>query len=269
MNSNSQNNTSQSGFTLLEVLISMAVLVFISFAIYQATIETFKLRDTLSADGDFYNSIRLSTAIMHRDIAMMYSPTIGLPDSKPSPNPAGTTPAPNPALTADDLGQSFTFWAAAVNANGIRPAHFIGTENKLSFIAVSHARVYKDTAESEFSKVTYDLKRDESNTRNPDTMVLVKTESSNAFANDDVRDLTNHSYELLHGIKKLSYSYYQRDGNTWKTSKSWDSDKEENKNAYPDIIEMKIEVISPKKQTFQGIFKFRPEIPLNGLNPST
>src|SRR5690348_1896944 len=50
----------QAGFTLIEVMVSMAIMVFISLAIYQAMTETYKLREVLSVEGDFYNSIRLA-----------------------------------------------------------------------------------------------------------------------------------------------------------------------------------------------------------------
>jgi general secretion pathway protein J len=253
------------GFTLLEVLIAMAILVFISFAIYQATTETYKLRDVLSTEGNFYNSIRLATSIMQRDIALIYTPMVTVPSPVPSAAPSNLNTTFQ--ASSDDLGQSFTFWSAAINAQGLRPSRFIGTETKMSFISISHYRIYKDSPESEFAKVTYETKRDEKNTDNPDTKVLVKTETPNAFVRDDVRDPLVRSFDILHGIRKLSFTYHQRDGNTWKTLRSWDSDKEENKYKFPDIIEMNLEVVGPKKQVFEGIFKFRPEIPFDGLNP--
>jgi prepilin-type N-terminal cleavage/methylation domain-containing protein len=268
MNLNCHSKNDTSGFTLLEVLISMAILVFISFAIYQATVETFKLRDSLSTEGDFHNSIRLSTSIMQRDIALIYSPVVALPSPLPSGGPpgganpqfvAGQTPMP------DDLGRSYIFWGPAVNLTGLRPSRLIGTENKLSFIAISHYRIYKDAPASDFAKITYELKKDEKGQPRTETSVLVKTESPNAFAKDDVKDTFKRSYEILRGIKTLTYTYYMRDGNTWRTLKSWDTDKEDTKNRFPDIIELTMEVVGPKNQIFDGKFKFRPEIPFNGI----
>ncbi len=268
---NRSSSFDQKGFTLLEVLIAMAVLVFISFSIYQATIETYKLRDILTTEGDFYNGIRLATSIMQRDIALLYSPIVTQKEKPKSPGDDNSyVDKPQmQIITTDNLGQSSTFWSAAIDPNGLRPSRFIGSENKISFVSLSHLRIYRDSPETEFAKITYEIKRDEKNTDNPGTYVLVKTESPNAFAMDDTRDTFVRSYEILHGIKKMSYSYLQRDGNTWKSSRTWDSDKEENKNQYPQVIEMKIEVVGPKKQFFEGNFKFRPEIPLDGINPST
>ncbi len=257
------------GFTLLEVLISMAILVFISFAIYQATTETYKLRDILSLEGNFYNSIRLSMSIMQRDISLIYSPlTIKGPQKKIDTNTSLNNPQMGTVLS-DDLGQTTTFWSSAIDTTGLRPSRLIGSDNKISFIALSHLRIYKDSPESEFSKITYEVKEDSSNTDHPKSLVLVKTESSNAFSLDDSKDSFSHSYEILHGIKSIQYIYYQRDGNTWKIFKSWDTEKEDTKNIFPDIIDVKIDVFGPKNQIFEGRYKFRPEIPLNGLKSST
>lgn len=270
MSSNFLNkNSSESGFTLLEVLISMSVLVMISFGIYQATTETYKLRDSLSIEGNFYNAITLSLSIIQRDISLIYSPVALLP---PAPKKDANTPPDAKQMNvimSDDLGRSFNFWSAAVDPNGLRPARFIGGEDKMSFVSASHLRIYKDSPESDLAKIAYELKRDSKNTDAPDTLVLVKSENTDVFASDDVRETNKHSYEILHGIKKLSYTYYQKDGNTWKTLKSWDSDHEETKNIIPDYIEINLEVKGPKNLSFEGKFKIRPELPINGLNSST
>jgi prepilin-type N-terminal cleavage/methylation domain-containing protein len=285
----SKNSTSPTaGFTLLEVLISLAVMVFISFAIFQATTETYKLRDSLAAEADFNNAIRLSMNIIERDISLIYSPMAFVQSKTNTSNNSGNSgnsgnPANQPpgagnlgasanigtAVLPDDLGRSFTYWSPALDISGLRPSHFVGTEDQLSFISLSHHRIYKNSPESEFAKISYQTKPDTENKDTPDTLILIKTESPNAFASDDIKDTFTHSYELLHGVKKISYSYYQRDGNTWKTFKSWDSDRSETKNLIPEIVELKIQVQGPRKLSFEGIYKFRPEIPFNGLNHST
>src|SRR5689334_6717608 len=126
MTLNFQNRITQKGFTLLEVLIAMAILAFISFAIYQATFETYKLRDTLSQDGNFYNGIRMSISIMQRDISLIYSPNYIAPQTKPAPAPSsGTDSLPPPVSSqqmgvymSDDLGRSYTFWGSALDNTG-------------------------------------------------------------------------------------------------------------------------------------------------------
>lgn len=273
---------SEAGFTLIEIMISMAILVMISFAIFEATTETYRLRDVLSSEGKFYNGIRLASLIVQRDIAMIYTPTLmkANPTNQPGQNGAQNGPqnmGGGSNSLGDDLGQTFKFWAPAIEETGLRPSHFVGSDTKMSFVSLSHIRVYRDTPESEFAKITYELQADTS----PDASgtILVKTEDPNAFTVDEklgfaIQGPKPRRFELLRGIQKLSFSYYQKDGNTWKITKSWDSDKDETKNRYPEIVEMKMEVANlevpgTNKPLFEGTFKFRPEIPVNGvLDPS-
>ncbi|MGK5085126.1 prepilin-type N-terminal cleavage/methylation domain-containing protein, partial [Bdellovibrionota bacterium FG-1] len=76
------------GFTLIELMISVVILTFISLGIYQLTVETYHLRDVLSAEGEFYNSVRMAMDILGRDISTIYSPALlKLPQPQPSSNP--------------------------------------------------------------------------------------------------------------------------------------------------------------------------------------
>jgi len=269
MNLRSQNN--ERGFTLIEVLISMVLLVIISLAIYQATTGTYRLRDILMNEGDFNNGIRLSMSIFERDISLLYSPVMALPESsKADPNANVGQPASDKEsqemreLLASDQGRTTTFWSGAIDKTGIRPSHFIGTDSKISFVSVSHIRVYKESRESEFAKISYELQRD---TADNEAQTLVKTEITSAFNDDESKNDHQRIYPLLRGIKKLKYRYYRKDRKQWLSS--WDSDTQDLKNIYPDIVEVSIEVKGPSRLFFEGTYYFRPEIPFYGLDPST
>jgi len=286
-----KNRQGNEGFTLIEMLISMAILIFISFGIYQATTETFRLRAILSTEGDFYTGVRLAMDIVQKDVSLIYSPTLMAPDTKETSTSPSTTSAfasiPNSNaqdaerdrdrdrdreiqnIVSSDLGQTTKFWLGAKDATGIRGSRFIGTESSMSFIAASHLRIYRDSPESEFAKVSFELIQDDSRDAIPSSMVLIKKENSDAFSDDQTNDQAfTHSYKLLRGISQFKITYYKRDGNTWKTSSSWDNDKEDNKSSFPDMIEIALTVKGPSNLLFEGVYKFRPEAPLSGLNPS-
>jgi len=262
------------GFTLIEVLISLAILAFISLGIYNATTGAFKLRESLSVESDFYNNIRLAMGIVQRDISLIYTPVIMLPGPpKNAPSAPGVAPPPlSPTdtiamknLLVTDLGQTTKYWEPVIDPSGIRPSRFTGTDSKLSFISLSHIRIYKNSAESEFAKINYELERDEDKSAINGTSVLVKSESPDAFEDDEHKDKFGRKFPLLRGIKKMTMRYYRKDKDTWE--RSWDSDKEDQKNLYPDIVEITITAQAADKLSFDGIYKFRPEIPLRGLDP--
>lgn len=260
----------EAGFTLLEVLVVMIVMGFISLGIFQAITETYKLRDALSNESDFYNGIRLSMDVIQRDVTALYSPAIMIPNPSPSSQPPGAPAPPTDPKDLEAINEHPTatqYWGVPLNRTGIRPSHFIGTENKMSFISADHQRIYKDSPESIFAKVSYEINHDDLSGSIPDTSVLTKTESPNVWEEDESKDLMKRAFSVLRGIKVFKIQYYRKDKDRWE--KNWDSDKDEFKNIYPDIVEISIEVVGPTQLSFTGKFRFRPEIPLHGLNPST
>ena len=102
-------------------------MVVISFAIYQSTTETYKLRDVLSNEGEFYNTVRLSMSVMQKDIENIFSPTTMRPGPAPSPSPGAATDAASQDLTPNE------FYASSVDGFEIRNSRFHGGEDKLTF----------------------------------------------------------------------------------------------------------------------------------------
>jgi hypothetical protein len=251
--------------------------VFISFGIYQATTETFKLRDVLSTEGNFYTEIRLSMSILDRDLSQAFNPITLIPPKGNPQDEATEKTKLQQLLNGTDFNQTTTFWEPAAHSSGIRPSRFIGTENKISFVALSHIRMYKSVPESEVAKITYELKPDDGTGIGADIlreqkdqglMMLVKTEATNAFDPDEHHDRDfSQSYALLHGIKKLRFRYLSRkDKDRWDSAPAWDSDKEDTKNRFPDIVEVSFEVLGPSHLSFDGVYKFRPEVSPSGLD---
>jgi len=271
---NSRDRASQSGFTLLEVLISMFLLVVISFATYQATTETFKLRDVLSTEGEFYNSIRLAVSILQRDLENAYSPVALRPEQKPRANggqddqlqPQQQQQIPPPGFGLNrDITQS-DFFSSEVDKYGIRPTRLSGTDAKLLWVNSANMRMYRDSRESDFLKISYFLEQEKDSEYEPGSSTLVRSASPDVFVYDESKDKDVKTYRLLHGIRKLKFRYYRKDKDQW--SDSWDSESSDTKELFPDIVELQIEVSAPKGLSFEGRYQIRPEVPLNGV-PST
>ncbi len=259
MSLRSRNNT---GFSLLEVLISIVLLVVISFSIFQAISETYKLRDVITHEGDFYNGIRLAMNVVQRDIELLYSPLLMKPEEKKSNRP--------PSAEVDQELPEYTpseFFGPPVDKTGIRPTRFFGSDSKLSFVSASHVRVYKDATETDLNKIGYALDTDTDQIPEPGLKMLIKTSSTAVFNYDELKDNSKRKYPLLHGIKKLQFRFYQKEKQQWYSS--WDSEKSDFKDKMPDAVEVKLEVLGPSNLNFEGTYRFKPEMPFNGLAPTT
>ena len=257
------------GFTLIEVMIALVILMVISLSIYQAITGTYRLRESLTAEGDFHNSVRLAMGLIERDFSQLYSPIVMMPEK---PEKKTETQVPGQEMSGEDLLKNLNlerseFWGDPLDTTGIRPSRFIGTESKISFISASNIRVYKETPESELTKVTYELVNERSDSEIPKdwgSHVLLKTASPNVYETDEKRDKMAKTYPLLHGITKLKYRYFDRRTDDW--VRAWDSDSHDFKNRYPEMIEIEIEVKGLPRLFFVGKYKFRPELPLRGMD---
>lgn len=270
---NKKRAQTHSGFTLIEVLISMFLLVLISFSTYQATTQTFKLRESLSTEGEFYNNIRLAVGILQRDIENLYSPILIRPEIRrpDQSNPLIPSPAVAPNSAQQDLMKSrdvtrSDFFQNEYDQYSIRATRFIGKDNQLSFIASNHIRIYRDSAESDFKKVRYFLETEKDKEFETGSSTLFRSTSPDIFNDEESRDTKLKKYPLLHGIKKFKLRYYRKDKDQW--SNSWDNELEDYKEIHPDLVELELEVKAPKTLSFEGRYQIRTEIPLYGI-PST
>jgi prepilin-type N-terminal cleavage/methylation domain-containing protein len=300
---------SQGGFTLLEVLISVAILSAIAFMVYRISTKSFQIRQKVGDDGDFHNGIRMALGVLERDVSLLYTPMVQVPEpARPGPaqqsapggaslaggGPGGgasyETPSAemagpaNPfdlirpmtpeevaeAMGADAGRVSSRFWLEAIHRSGIRPSRFQGFETKMSFVTVSHIRMYKEALESDFARVEYLLEDDRSAGAEPGTRVLIKKVTPNAFEDEEgglnVRQKLWRTYPLLSGIRDLTFRYYRKERNEWRTT--WDSDALDSKYRYPDVVEVELRVLGPSRLSFEGKFQMRPETFPRGVPPS-
>jgi prepilin-type N-terminal cleavage/methylation domain-containing protein len=253
------------GFTLIELLISMTILTFISVFVYQTTSKSFELRDSLSTDGDFYNSIRIALDIFGRDVIHIYSPQMAALPGKLSQaeQPQNNFPTPysndNNQEPTLDLNV-YPFWGAMVNKFGVRPTRFIGDENKISFITNSHMRLFRESHECEFAKITYELSEDKLAPKSA-AKVFIKKENTDVFSLDRENKDTEIRYDLLTGVKALRFRYLDSQKDQWLTR--WDSTSRDFNNRFPNMIEIELDVELPRSgNIFTVMQRFRPELPL-------
>ncbi|HTL11613.1 MAG TPA: prepilin-type N-terminal cleavage/methylation domain-containing protein, partial [Bdellovibrionota bacterium] len=256
----------QDGFTLLEVLISFALLLFITLIVYQKIGQSYKLRDKFVNEGDFHNSIAAAVDILNRDITMIYSPVIMVPRQAANNN-LPPDPELQKAIAEGDQKRGSEYWLGVIDVSGIRASRFEGTETSLKFLSASHVRVYRETRESMIVKVAYSIEDTGGGKGNLEgTRTLVKRMNTNAFDVEDDEGEYVHVYRLLPGIKSLAFRYYERSRDRW--FGKWDSETQDFKFKFPDVIELTMEVAGEGNQTFDGSYLFRPEIPIYGIYPT-
>ena len=286
--------SSNSGFTLLEVMISLFILVLIGTTTSKAVVDAAKLKEVLRDETDFSSEFRTSTAFIERDLSQVFNPRWFLPaDLKPidpyaqpaplSPPSAGAT-KPLPSLTPDEINrktrgtafQSFEFWGPILEPSGIRASRFKGKDSEMSFVSASHVRIYQLKKESIYSKIRYELRRQEENpnlTREQNEKrkmlySLVKIENTRAFETEEpAKDAPYVSvYAVLNNVKTLNFQYYK--SGEKEPLREWDSESTDPKGQFPTSVEMEVSLVGPGDRALDSKVVFNLEAP-NDILPKT
>jgi prepilin-type N-terminal cleavage/methylation domain-containing protein len=284
------------GFTLIEVLISLFILVLIGFTTSKAVVDAANLKEILKGETEFSSEVRTSISFIERDLSQIFNPRWFLPPNQRAMDPfAQPTPAPagggaagansniRKALSPDDLNrflqgmafQSFEYWGPVYDSSGIRPSRFKGTENSMQFVSASHYRIYAQKKESIYAKIKYEVVRQPPNPNLTKTeneklaglFQLVKIENTRAFELEEKRDSPHENvYVILNNIKKLRFGYFKPE--TKDPVREWDSDRQEQRGVFPEAVEMEFSLAAPNDRTLDATVLFKLEAP-NHVLPAT
>ena len=290
MNSKWQKNK---GFTLIEVMIALFILVMIGTTTSKAVIDAAKLKEVLKDETEFASEFRTSTLFIERDLSQIFNPRWFLaPDFRPldpyNPPPPPPPPAPGqrpplPVLGIDEInrrtrGRGFQpseFWGPILDPSGIRASRFKGKETEISFVTASHVRIYQSKKESIYSKVRYELAKQEpnpnlsaeQNQKYAGLFSLIKIENTRAFELDEPKDSPYvNTYVILNNVKKLKFSFYKPGDKD--PVREWDSENSDQKGKFPASVEMEVTLVGPEDRVMDSKVLFNLETP-NDVLPKT
>jgi hypothetical protein len=217
---------SQSGFTLIEVLLVSLLLFFLAFTTFQSVRSTIRSKEIIDASVGKIQEARAALAVMERDIraAYYYTPAdfVWL---NPGPRPNTTIdqqvpPPPPPTVTI-----------------------FQGKATEIFMSSNSHQRMAPDMPQDQQHFVTYQLNGDK----------LIRAESPRAVnLKDRESPDTFHEFTLLEHIDKLTFQYWDMQNEKW--TDSWDTEKTETRDQLPEAVKIDLEYtpeddsVSPNKK---------------------
>lgn len=238
----------QRGLTLIEVMIAIALFAFISMAIYQVTTSSFKVNFSLGNESNDYMGIVLSIQALESDLSQIYTPLI-TSESKPDGNE-----------------QPSDFWGIQARPDGMRRSRLTGTREKITFVANNNRRVERDSPQSDFLKITWEIEQNKSGAYS-----LYRTTDWDAFRTEPTTNSRNKPVRvaLLENITSAKFSYYRASKKAWEDT--WESEgpyvKPEER--YPDLISLKFEAPDPTNNAAQQPWEVivKPNTPLNYIDP--
>lgn len=214
MHFNMKNN---SGFTLIEVLIAIMLLAFISLYTYKMIDNGTDTKDRVLKEDKLLIQTLTAISRIDSDLNQIYSPLFSYSKATPSADPN--------AVYQDNIAPSGLFDGKTKNGMLI-PQFFSEDKSTLVFFTASNRRKVSDTKESRFTWVKYSLRHTEYSSdekenideKTKGTEELVRqTISSNIYTNDlnwsDVK-----AQVLLTHVKSIAFSFWSEKEKKYTTS---------------------------------------------------
>jgi len=183
------------GFTLMEIMIAVAITALMGAMISMAFQTGFHAKEVVEAEADHYRMLRVAMNRMAREIGSAYV--------------------------------SDRYDGRRYRDQNDRPTNFVGEEDRLLFTTFAHQRMYTDAKESDQAVVEYFVQQSSeqgANGRND----LMRRVNPNVEGRMDRGGTTDVLFE---GVKKLELAYWDSERKEWEDE--WDTKRLEQKSKLP------------------------------------
>lgn len=219
-------NSYRSGFTLLEILLVIALMGFIGFAVITSVRNITQTNERVQVKSAIQQEFRSAFGILERDIRSAFYSTA---EDYGWFNRASTIDPNNPDAIPE---------TPAVKPTPI--TLFQGKENMLFFSTRTHQRLSANSPENEEHFVFYELKEGE----------LHRSESKRAIRVEDRQNPEEfRSFVLIDKVVSLKFSFWNPKQQRWVPD--WDSEKSEFLNHVPEAVKIEIK-FTPEFATEKG-----------------
>ncbi|MFL5321754.1 MAG: type II secretion system protein GspJ [Myxococcaceae bacterium] len=195
---------SSRGFTLMEVMVAVAITALMGALVSAAFTTGFKAKEVVEGEAERYRMIRAAMNRMQREISA--------------------------AFVSDRYDNK------QYRDQNDRPTNFIGEREHLLFTSFAHQRLYQDAKESDQMVVEYSVKSSPSTdkaARGRDDIIRrenpILGERMDRGGSEDI---------LFEGVKKLEFAYWDSDKKEW--TDEWDTRRAERKSILPTRVKITI-----------------------------
>lgn len=190
---------SQSGFTLLEVMVSIALLSLVVVLLYASFSNVFLAMDQTSQDANLVREARQVTQRFNRELSLAY------------------------------LSQQNVQLAGGLGDLGVTRWAFISDGEKLNFTSLANTKLYKDFNESDQAEIGYYLVDD------PNRRGLYKLVRRIDTTLDEDPEEGGREMTIATGVEELHFRFYDANKDDWYDS--WDTNRQETNNRLPWAVE--------------------------------
>lgn len=242
--------TSLNGFTLIEVMISLAILSTLAVLVAKNIQEGLKSKTKIQAQVDDLSKIRDVLRLIERDLALAFhyrDIELELKEALKAQNKekaAGTNPG---STTVNQTAEKEETPPEAERVNPV--THFDGTEDAMNFPTMNNGQMLADSKQADFIEVGYSLKTCKSINRAEGSSSKGKClwRRQSNFVDKDVR-LGGTEIVLLENVTEFKLRYIGKGKDDWVSS--WKSESTTDAAAtgnFPDGVELSLTVDKPEE----------------------
>lgn len=219
------------GFTLIEVLISVAIMGIIMTLIWSTTTQSLRTKDRVEKRDLQFHIGRVALRKLGDDltVAFLSKAARASPVSPEATTPATEAPAPAPTIAAPASGLK-TFFVGEDQ----------GGQDSIKFTSLSHLRLFKNAKESDQCKVMYEVVTSKDD---PQVYNLIRREDPWL---DETADVKGKEMVLISGIKEFDIEYYDSRRNEW--LKEWDTQKVDWQSRLPQAVRVRLTFANPEDE---------------------
>lgn len=209
--------STQEGFTLIEVMISITILSFISYATFRMVNTNTDTKDRVIKEDR--QTVQTLTAIgrLDSDITQIYNPLFS--SSKLLPTASGASSD----IYADNTSNANGAFDGKANTGALIPQFKSEDKSTIIFLTLANRRKMADTKESRFAWVKYSLRSMEPDPDNPDDKTAGLYELVRQTIAIDIfnptQDWSKPKFQVvMERIKNLEFSFWDERAKKYTTS---------------------------------------------------
>ena len=211
------------GFTLIEILIAIAILSFMAIGVFQIVSQSSDTAEKVTIEDQEFVQVVGALKKVERDFTSIYSPLyfsppMGMTENQEQDND-NYYKDPEKLPVNQKYKEHNLFDGTTEDGHPI-PAIFYERNAELIIFTSAHKRKYEDEKESTFSWVRYFIT---SNPDNPEQQILYRQEIAENIFNTDLDWGASPAFPLLNNILKFEIFFWDQKQKDWSDTISEES----------------------------------------------
>ena len=224
MSFNKTNLQKQSGFTLIEILIAIAILSFMALGVFQIVSQSSDTADRVTIEDEEFVQVVGALKKIDRDFSsiyspLYYSPPMGIIQELQGKEEDDYDVTPE-ELPINQKYKEHDLYDGTTEDGHPIPAIFYEKNTEIIFFVSSHKRKYENEKESNFSWIRYFIS---TNPDKSDQKILYRQEIAENIFYDELDWGNRPAFILLDNISKIEILFWNQEKEEWSDSISEDA----------------------------------------------